>query len=85
MSYTAPVSTLTNYNKVLSKVDEGQEVILTKNGISKYAVVDIDAWEYTKSMLLFLSDMRAVDEEMHLGGKTYTEEELLASLGIEAS
>ena len=84
MSYTAPVSTLTNYNKVLSKVDEGQEVILTKNGISKYAVVDIEEWLYTKAILRFMSDMRAVDEEMLLGGKTYTESELLASLGFEA-
>ena len=83
MPYTAPVSTLTNYNKVLSKVDEGQEVILTKNGISKYAVVDIEEWSYTKATLRFLSDMRTVDEEMLLGGKTYTESELLASLDIE--
>ena len=85
MSYTAPISTLTNYNKVLSKVDEGQEVILTKNGVSKYAVVDIEEWYYTRAMLRFLSDMRAVDEEMRLGAKAYTEDELLSSLDIKSS
>jgi antitoxin (DNA-binding transcriptional repressor) of toxin-antitoxin stability system len=83
MAFTAAVSTLTNYNKVLSKVDEGQEVILTKNGTCRYAIVDIDEWNYTKAMLRFLSDMRSVDEEMRLGGKSYSEGELLASLGIE--
>ncbi|MCL2756881.1 MAG: type II toxin-antitoxin system prevent-host-death family antitoxin [Coriobacteriia bacterium] len=82
MPYTVPISMLTNYPKVLSKVDEGQEVILTKNGTSKYAVVDIEEWKYTKAMLRFLSEMRDVDEEMRLGGKSYSEDELLASLGI---
>ena len=82
MTYTEAVSTLTNYNKVLSRVDQGHEVILTKNGRSRYAVVDVEEWNYTKAMLRFLTDMRTVDEEMRLGGKAYTEEELLASLGI---
>ncbi|MDR2106793.1 MAG: type II toxin-antitoxin system prevent-host-death family antitoxin [Coriobacteriales bacterium] len=82
MAYTAAISSLTNYNKVLSKVDEGNEVILTKNGTSKYAVVSIDEWNYTQAMLRFLTDMREVDDEMRGGGKSYTEQELLASLGI---
>lgn len=34
------------------------------------------------AMLRFLADMRAVDEEMRNGGKTYSEGELLASLGL---
>jgi len=82
MTYSAAVSELTNYNKVLRKVDEGSEVILTKNGASKYAVVSIEEWDYTKAMLRFLSDMRAVDDEMRNGGKTYSESELLESLGL---
>jgi hypothetical protein len=63
-----PVSALTNYNSVLSEVDKGNEVVLTRNGHSKYAVVDIEDWHYTKSLLRFLSDMKAVDEEMANGG-----------------
>lgn len=82
MPHSAAVSELTNYNKVLSRVDEMGEVILTKNGASKYAVVSIDEWNYHKAMLCFLSDMQAVDDEMQRGGKVYSEAELLASLGI---
>jgi prevent-host-death family protein len=84
MAHTAAISSLTNYTKVLSKVDEGNEVILTKNGTSKYAVVSIDEWNYTQAMLRFLMDMREVDTEMRNGGNSYTEKELLASLGITA-
>jgi prevent-host-death family protein len=82
MTYTAAISSLTNYNRVLRKVDEGGEVILTRNGTSKYAVVSIDEWNYARAMLRFLMDMREVDEEMKADGTSYTEEELLASLGI---
>ncbi|MCL2679888.1 MAG: hypothetical protein FWF11_00195 [Coriobacteriia bacterium] len=83
MTVSMPVSSLTNYNKVLSEVDGGKEVVLTKNGRSKYAVVDIETWQYTTSMLRFLSDMRAVDEEMAKGGKWHTRDEMLQRLGIK--
>ena len=77
-----PVSSLTNYNTVLSEVDKGKDVVLTKNGRAKYVVVDIETWQYTTSMLRFLSDMKAVDEVMANGGKHYSSEEVLANLGI---
>ena len=84
MLNTAAVSELTNYNKVLSRIDAGEQVVLTRNGSACYAVVSIDEWNYTQAMLRFLQDMRAVDEEMRAGGATYTEAELLTSLGISA-
>ena len=76
------ISELTNYNKVLSAVDDGNEVILTKNGTAKYIVVDAEMWQYSKSMLRFLTDMRAVDEEMANGGARYNEDELKSALGL---
>ena len=82
MLVTKPISELKNYNKVLSAVDEGNEVILTKNGTAKYIVVDAEIWQYSKSMLRFLSDMRAVDEVMENGGARYDEDELRAALGL---
>ena len=82
MFVSKPVSELTNYNKVLSAVDEGNEVILTKNGVAKYIVVDAEIWQYSKSMLKFLTDMREVDEEMKQGGTRYDEDELRSALGL---
>jgi len=82
MLVAKPVSELTNYNKVLSAVDEGNEVVLTKNGTAKYIVVDAETWQYSKSMLRFLTDMRDVDEEMKNGGNRYDEEELKTALGL---
>ncbi|MCL2606061.1 MAG: prevent-host-death protein [Coriobacteriia bacterium] len=84
MVVSIPVSSLTNYNAVLSEVDRGNEVVLTKNGHSKYAVVDIETWQHTTSMLRFLSDMRSVDEEMAAGGKWHTQDEVLCRLGLPA-
>ena len=82
MLVTKPISELTNYNKVLSAVDDGNEVVLTKNGTAKYIVVDAEMWQYSKSMLRFLTDMRAVDEEMANGGARYNEDELKSALGL---
>ena len=82
MLITKPISELTNYNKVLSAVDEGNEVILTKNGTAKYIVVDAEVWQHSKAMLRFLSDMRDVDEEMKNGGKRYTMDEARSVLGL---
>jgi len=82
MLVTKPISALTNYNKVLSAVDDGNEVVLTKNGFAKYIVVDAEMWQYSKSMLRFLADMRAVDEAMAGGGARYDEDELKSALGL---
>jgi hypothetical protein len=72
MYVSKPISALTNYNKVLSAVDDGNEVVLTKNGESK-------------SMIRFLTDMRDVDDEMRTGGRRYTKNELKDALGIRGN
>jgi len=82
MYVSKPISALTNYNKVLSAVDEGNEVILTKNGAAKYIVVDAEIWQYSRSMLRFLTDMREVDDEMKHGGARYDEDGLRSELGL---
>ena len=85
MLISKPISELTNYNKVLADIDEGHEVALTKNGRAKYIVVDAEFWQYSKSMMRFLADMRSVEEEMENGAPTYTTEELREKLGLKAT
>ena len=82
MLVTAAVSELTDYNQVLSYVDAGNEVVLTRNGNACYTIVSMDEWNSIKAMLRFMKDMQAVDDEMQCGGQAFTEGELLASLGI---
>lgn len=43
-----PVSDLRNYNAVLRKVDDGSQIILTKNGRAKYSVMDFEEAESLK-------------------------------------
>lgn len=44
-SITKPISALENYNKLLKDIDQNNSVILTKNGQSKYAIIDIKNYE----------------------------------------
>ena len=82
MLVTKLISELGNYDDVLSEVDEGNEVALTRNGIAKYIVVDVEKWQYSKSLLKFLTDMGNVDTEMKNIGKRYDEDELRVALGL---
>jgi hypothetical protein len=84
MMVLMPVSALTNYNKVLSKIKEGNEVLLTKNGESKYAVVDVSEWQYVKSMLRFLMDMCDAGVVNKNDTRRLSEDDLLAELGYSA-
>lgn len=40
-----PVSDLRNYGEVLSQVREGSPVFLTKNGVGRYALLDMAAYD----------------------------------------
>ncbi|GHU29989.1 hypothetical protein AGMMS50256_16020 [Betaproteobacteria bacterium] len=40
-----PVSELRNYNALLKEVAAGSPVFLTKNGVGKYALIDIADYE----------------------------------------
>ena len=82
MLVTKTVSELTNYNKVLSEVDSGNEVLLTKNGKGKYVVLDAEDWQYMNAMLRFMKDMHDAQREQSHGGKWYTADEVRTELGL---
>ena len=52
-----PVSDLRNYNEVLSDIDVGEPVFLTKNGRGRYAILDIREYEKMTAELKLFSEL----------------------------
>ena len=78
---TVPVSDLRDYNKVLSQVSYGNEVILTKNGKAQYAIIDIEELEKMRAERWLISELRK--SEMNIAaGRTYSEEEIRKEFGL---
>ncbi len=57
MSSIKPVSDLRNYNEVLSGVENGEPVFLTKNGRGRYVILDIEEFERLKAELKLMSEL----------------------------
>lgn len=58
MENIVPVSEMRYYNQTLSDVSQGSQVILTKNGTAKYAVVDFREWEKIKATVRLLEELQ---------------------------
>lgn len=52
-----PVSDLRNYTEVLRDISVGEPVFLTKNGRGKYAIVDIEEYEKTQSVIKLMGEL----------------------------
>ena len=55
MPVIKPISDLRNYDAVLSDVESGAPVFLTKNGRGRYVLMDIDEYEKKQASLALLS------------------------------
>ena len=53
-----PVSDLRNYNTVLCEVAEDSPVFLTKNGVGRYALLDIKEYEKQPAAIKLLSELK---------------------------
>ena len=58
-----PVSDLRNYGEVLKEISVDAPVFLTKNGRGKYAIVDMEEYERTKSTIKLMSKGEASVKE----------------------
>jgi prevent-host-death family protein len=58
---TAPISELTNYNKILNQVSDTEDLTLTKNGKGLYTVVDYEKREREQAYMRFLEEMNRID------------------------
>jgi prevent-host-death family protein len=78
---TIPVSELKDYSKVLNKVSYGNEVALTKNGVAKYAIIDIEELERMRAERWLMSELRKSETSI-TAGRTYSEEDMRKEFGI---
>ncbi|GBR74928.1 antitoxin [Candidatus Termititenax aidoneus] len=53
-----PVSDLRNYNAILREVGENSPVFLTKNGVGRYALLDIKEYEKQTATIKLLSELK---------------------------
>ncbi|GBD68293.1 type II toxin-antitoxin system prevent-host-death family antitoxin [Tetragenococcus halophilus] len=58
MNNVIPISDLISYNQILSKVQEGNPIILTKNGSAKYVVTDFTEWQEMKETIDLFSELQ---------------------------
>ena len=79
-----PISDLRTYGDVLSEVDNGNVVVLTKNGRSKYVVMraeDYDLQQRVRTYEKLVARLNAAAEDYEKNGG-YAHEEVWEELGV---
>lgn len=62
-----PSSIMRNYNKVIDDIQDGAPIILTKNGVGKAVVVDIEQWQRIQAEIWLLSELNSAEQEFGEG------------------
>ncbi|WP_127850173.1 type II toxin-antitoxin system Phd/YefM family antitoxin [Lacticaseibacillus hulanensis] len=73
-----PISDLRNYNKVLDEVKPNQPVFLTKNGRGRYALVDLEQYDYLQASTELLARLQHAEK-----GKYFTSDEIKKEFNLE--
>jgi prevent-host-death family protein len=60
-----PSSILRDYNKVIDEVQEGEPIVLTKNGVGKVVMVNIEEWQRQKAEIWLLNELNQADQEFN--------------------
>ena len=76
-----PVSDLRDYNKVLSEVSYGSEVVLTKNGKTKYAIIEIEELQRMRAERWLMEELRKTELEI-TEGRVSTLEDVRKEFGL---
>jgi len=77
-----PISGLRNYNEVLKDCQNGEPVFLTKIGMGKYVVVDIEEYERQQTIIKLLTELNEAEEVIKTGDEWLTLNDLKSSLGV---
>lgn len=77
-----PVSDLRNYNEVLKDIAVGSPVFLTKNGIEKFAIIDIEEYEKNQATIKLLSKLMGTENRIKTDDDWMTEDQVRDKLGL---
>jgi len=67
MEAIQPSTILRNYNKIIDEVRDGEPVVLTKNGIGKVVMVNIDEWQRKQAEIWLLTELNTAEQEFGEG------------------
>lgn len=67
MESIKPSTILRNYNKVIDEIQDGAPVILTKNGIGKVVMVNIDEWQRKQAEIWLLTELSQAEQDFGEG------------------
>lgn len=77
-----PISDLRNYNEVLKDIEVGSPVFLTKNGRSKFAIVDIEEYEKTQATIKLLSKLMEAEKYINSDEDWMSDDQVKEKLGV---
>lgn len=63
MEVIKPSTILKNYNKVIDDVQDGEPVVLTKNGVEKVVMVHIDEWQRKQAEIWLLTELNRAEQD----------------------
>ncbi len=76
-----PVSDLRNYAEVLKEISFDEPVFLTKNGRGRYAIVDIEEYEKTRSVIKLMGELAKAEKSIKEDG-WLSDDDVKAALGV---
>ena len=61
MEAIRPSTILRDYNRVIDEVRDGEPVVLTKNGVGKAVLVNIDEWQRRQAEIRLLTELNEAE------------------------
>ena len=77
-----PISDLRNYNEVLNDCENGEPVILTKNGRGKFVIVDIKEYQKQQSIMKLLIKLAEAESSIKSEDEWMSLDEVKKTLGV---
>jgi prevent-host-death family protein len=63
MEITQPSAILRHYNKVIDEIQDGEPIVLTKNGVGKAVMVNIDEWQRNQAEIWLLTALNRAEHD----------------------